>query len=64
VRENSRVCGQTDIFSQRSKKIPTPEKRNLLLSRARAQIESLMGVYAAYVPEYDLLERLLGKNTR
>jgi hypothetical protein len=64
MRENSRVCGQTDIFSQRSKKITTPEKRNLLLSRAKAQIESLMKVNATYVPEYDLLERLFGKNTR
>jgi hypothetical protein len=64
VRENSRVCGQTNIFSQMSKKIPTREKRNLLLSRARAQIESPMEVDAADVPEYDLLERLFGKNTR
>jgi hypothetical protein len=64
VRENSRVCGQTDIFSQMDKKIPTPEKRNLLLNRARAHLESLMEGNAVYVPEYELLARLFGKNTR
>ena len=47
-----------------SKKIPTHEKRNLLLSRAKAQIESFTETAALYVPEYDLLERLFGKNTR
>lgn len=43
-----------------NKKLPTPEKRNLLLSRARALIESLDGGKA----EYGLLERLWGANTR
>lgn len=43
-----------------NKKLPTPEKRNLLLSRARALIESLDGGQA----EYGLLERLWGANTR
>ncbi|CAK7045746.1 MAG: hypothetical protein DELT_00814 [Desulfovibrio sp.] len=47
-----------------TEKVATPEKRNLLLSRARAQIESLTESDARYVPEYDLLERLLGKTTR
>ena len=47
-----------------NKKIPTHEKRNLLLSRAQEHIASLMVGNAAYVPEYDLLEHLFGKNTR
>ena len=47
-----------------NKKIATPEKRNLLLSRAKAQIESFTETDALYVPEYDLLERLFGKTTR
>ena len=47
-----------------SKKVATPEKRNLLLSRAKAQIASLAESDALYVPEYDLLERLFGKTTR
>ena len=46
-----------------SKKAATPEKRNLLLARARAQLESLMEIHPLYVPEYALLERLFGKNT-
>ena len=47
-----------------SKKVATPEKRNLLLSRAKAQIASLAEDNALYVPEYELLERLFGKTTR
>jgi hypothetical protein len=43
-----------------SKNLPTPEKRNLLLSGARPHLESLDGDKA----EYELLERLLGVNTR
>lgn len=43
-----------------NKKLPTPEKRNLLLSKARALIKSLDGDKA----EYGLLERLWGANTR
>ena len=46
-----------------NKKIATPEKRNLLLSEAKTQIESMAEIYPDYVPEYDLLERLWGKNT-
>jgi hypothetical protein len=47
-----------------NKKIATPEKRNLLLSRAKAQIESFTETDALYVPEYDLLERLFGKTEK
>lgn len=47
-----------------TEKVATPKKRNLLLSRARAQLESLAESDALYVPEYDLLERLLGKTSR
>lgn len=43
-----------------NEKLPTPEKRNLLLSGARALIESLDRDEA----EYALLERLWGTNTR
>ena len=45
-----------------SKKVATPEKRNLLLARAKAQIDPLMEINPLYVPEYSLLERLFGKN--
>ena len=45
------------------KNVSTPEKRNLLLAEAKAQIESFMQTDLGYVPEYELLERLLGKNT-
>lgn len=47
-----------------SKKVATPEKRNLLLDRTRAQIEAMTEIDALYVPEHGLLERLFGKNTR
>ena len=47
-----------------NEKMTTPEKHNLLLARAKAQIESMREIDLRYAPEYDLLERLFGKNIR
>lgn len=47
-----------------NKKVATPEKRNLLLNEAKAQLASLSKGSVSYVLEYDLLERLFGRNTR
>ena len=47
-----------------NEKEATPEKRNLLLAMARAQIASIMEIHPLYVPEYTLLERLWGQTTR
>ena len=47
-----------------NKKVATPEKRSLLLSRAKAQLASLPESNVLYVPEHNLLERLFGKTTR
>jgi hypothetical protein len=46
-----------------SKKVATPEKRNLLLAEAQVRLEFWKQADARYEPEYGLLDRLLDKNT-